>query len=99
MKYEKIIKRKDGPRFQICVDSYMDCGEIKYRTYVYICEKGKRKWLSLPDTMSNWEFRNLSMKDRDAHRWENMLRFVSQSDIMQAQIEYWETLRPKYPMF
>lgn len=95
----KIIKRVNGDQLKISVYAWLDNNKITYKTSVSYRLKGKKKWLDLPDTMSDWEIRDLSLEDREIHRWENTLRFVSQDEILEAQIEFWETLKPKYPLF
>ena len=98
MRHEKIVKRENGMQYQICVnaliDSYMG-GNVNYRVDVFCREKGKRKWLSLPDTLHDFQFRELSMEDREKHKDNNSLRFVTKEEIYDAKIELWNLLKPQ----
>ena len=98
MKHEKIIKREDGTQYKILIYAYVDhygSDSINYNIELYYRNKGKRKWLDVPDTLNDWEFRNLDMEDRREHTIKNILRFVSTKESYQAKIELWETFKPK----
>ncbi len=78
MNYEKILKREDGKQYLISVNCYMDSYKgMRYRVLVSYREKGKRKWLPVPDTIHDHTFRALDMEARRTHTAGNILRFVS----------------------
>ena len=96
---ETIIKREDGTSYKISVNTatYSYSGsKISYIVYLYYREKGKRKWLTVPDTLSDYEYRKLDMEARRKHKFENMLRFVSKEEIYEAKILLWELLKPDF---
>lgn len=96
MNYEEILKREDGTQYKVSVslrvDSYQE--GFEYRIDVWTREKGKRKWMSLPDTLYDYQFRDLSMEDREKHRQENQRRFVSEDEILTAKTSCWMLLKP-----
>ena len=97
MEHEKIIKRENGTQYKICVNCYIDRymgGNINYRIDVFCKDKGKRKWLSLPDTLYDFQYRSLSLEDREKHREQNILRFVTKNEIFCATNELWIKLKP-----
>lgn len=98
MRHEKIVKRKNGMQYKICVNAHIDSymgGSMQYRVDVYCKDKGKRKWLSLPDTLHDFQFRALSLEDRADHKSKNNLRFVTKEEIYDAKIELWNLLKPQ----
>ena len=98
MRHEKIVKRENGMQYQICVNSHIDSymgGTINYRIDVFCKEKGKRKWLSLPDTFHDFQYRALSLEDRAKHKDNNNLRFVTKEEVYEAKIELWNLLKPQ----
>lgn len=98
MRHEKIVERKNGTKYQIFVnchiDSYMG-GAMNYRIDVFCKDKGSRKWLSLPDTLHDFQYRSLSLEDRAKHKELNSLRFVTKDEIYDAKIEAWNLLKPQ----
>lgn len=96
MTHEKIIKR-DATQYKIVVNlMFLDYlrTKIEYRIDVYYREKGKKNWLPLPDTLHDYEIRSLSSEDKDKHRIENTLRFISAEELLQAKMELWESIKP-----
>lgn len=85
-------------KYQICVDchidSYMD-DSMNYRIDVNYKDKGKRKWLSLPDTLHDFQYRALSLESRAKHKEQNILRFVTKKEIYDAKVEAWNLFKPK----
>ncbi len=98
--HQKIIVREDGTQYKITlrfvnysyINLYIDFS-LNFR------EKGKKKWKDVPDDLSNWKYRELSMEDREKHRIENMLRFVSEEEILEAQLELWAKIKPTLPIY
>ena len=90
MRLEKIIKRKDGTQYKIeinlLVGSYR-INDIVWKVNVTMREKNKRKWLILPDTFKTYELRSLSLEDREIHHIENIKRFISDDEILSAELE------------
>jgi hypothetical protein len=97
----KIIKREDGTQYQICVGMgmYNNYGKFHYKISVVYKAKNKRKWENLPDKMSSWIFRELSMEEREKYRFENMLKFVTEEEILEAQLELWAKIKPTLPIY
>ena len=98
MRHEKIFKKENDTAYKIMVDVRLDNyrhNEIaRYGCDVVYREKGKRKWLSVPDTIYEHHLRRLSMEDRTKHKDSNMLRFVSKEDILSVKLELWELMKP-----
>ena len=98
MIHEKIIKREDGKQYRISVNVYLSGysyeQKIGYGISVEYREKGKRKWLSLPDNLNEWKFRKLSMEGRRNHKIKNTLNYVTEDEVYQAKLEAWEKLKP-----
>jgi len=92
--YEKIFKRDNGTQFKIDASIITFHYEFQYRINIAYRDKGKKNWLYLPDTLHDYEFRRLSMEDRENHKNENYLRFVTPDEILQAKIGLWNQLKP-----
>lgn len=96
MTHEKIIKR-DDVEYRISasasITSYYG-KDIIYDVSTHVRERGRRKWMDIPESLSDYEYRCLSMEDRRTHDYENMLRFVTKKEIFEAKIELWDKLKP-----
>lgn len=97
MRYEKIINREDKSKILITVvpyfGSYND-NEMIYKIQVGKKEYRKRNW-DFVGCENDWEYRSLSMKDREDYFLKKQLQFVSEDEIYQAKIECWEKLKPQ----
>lgn len=94
--YTKIIKRTDGTQYQISVRiSSPKYGVIEYEHHVFTRGKGGKIWHNLPNTLHDYEIRQMSSEQKNTHRKTNDLRFVSQQEINLAITEFWESLKPK----
>jgi hypothetical protein len=96
MTHEKIIDR-ESTQYQIhvrvIIDSYRNDGP-KYRCNLFYRAKGKRSWLNIPYDIHDYEYKKLSMDERQIYSDKNMLRFVTPEEIHQAKLELWEKLKP-----
>lgn len=96
MQHEEIIKRQDGAQYRIRVrlhvDSYSEIFE--YRIDVMYKPKRKRTWLQLPQELSDWEYRSLSLEDRRKATHKNYVKFVSQEEIDNVKMILWQKLKP-----
>jgi len=96
-KHEKIYKKEDGTQYKIEVDlsltNYIGV-EHEYNITLRMRLKRKRVWKELTDTLSDWEFRTLSMEDRRIHVYENIKRHVPENVIRTAKLELWQKLKP-----
>lgn len=97
MTHEKLIKR-DATQYKIVVNlmftNYLKT-QYEYRVDVYYREKGKKSWLPLPDTLHDYQIRSLSPEDREKHRIDNTLRFISAEELLQAKLELWQSIKPQ----
>lgn len=97
MKHETIIKREDGTQYKLTVEISIIHYEGNFRYYFSILTKqnGKKKWVDVPDTLHDYQFRSLSIEDREKHYAENALRFVTLEEIYNAKLELWNKLKPE----
>lgn len=95
MTHEKIIYR-DQTQYQIhvraTIDSYRNDG-IMFHCDLFYRAKGNRVWLNIPYDISDYEYRRLSMDERQIYKDKNMLRFVTPEEIYQAKLELWVKLK------
>lgn len=96
MKREKVFKRENGTQYQIMVELHIDSirESSQWKVQCWCRDKGKRNWLSLPDTLHDYAFRALSMEEREKHRNNNILRFVTAEEIMSVKLELWNLIKP-----
>lgn len=95
MRHEEILKREDGTSYKISVQfAQFSWDEMKYKVNVEFRLKNKRKWLKLPDSLSDWDLRELSLEDRALHRDNNFLNFVTKEEIKSAKLELWNSIKP-----
>jgi len=94
MNHEKIFKRENGIQYQLRINFYFYGPTPVYEARAYIRGKGKRKWKDLPDTLSDWEYRALSMEARRVHVIKNIEKFFAPKEILETKLELWEKLRP-----
>jgi hypothetical protein len=92
--HEKIIKRDDGSKVQIIVSILEDQGGLVYRERVKVCSKGKRTWVS-PFDNGGHDYRKMSVAEQKAFSREQLLKFVSKEELMQAKLELWEKFKPQ----
>jgi len=95
---ETIYTRPDGTKYKIVVSSYKDGyngGKMKYRYDVYKCLPGKRKFNSFIDDDS-YQFRSLSMEDREKSKVQQYLKEVTAQEINNALRYEWEANMPEY---
>lgn len=99
MTHEKIIKREDGTQYKItCVldiDPYI-YGNI-WDIYAAFRGKRKRKWLDIPSSVSNHEFKCMSYLEKKAQRMSDILKVVTPEEIHEAKLELWEKMKPIKP--
>lgn len=96
MRYEKIIKRDDKSRVEIDVEFYQSTytgNPPSYKISIYICEPGKRKFHGIYRS-DDWEYRKLSVPDREKWVLQQQLKYVTTEEILQAKLELWEKLKP-----
>jgi hypothetical protein len=94
---EKILKRPDGSRVVIFLRGdvgYDNPQEIRFRYRVYTIEKGKRKRIPVADTES-FEYRRLDYKDRKKWVHDCNMQHITEDELHQAKIEFWEMLKPQ----
>lgn len=97
MTYEKILKREDGTQYKISITPRIDYYQresIEYNYTIWYREKGKKTWLNIPDTLYDFQYRKLSMEEKEIHRKQNIYRFVTEAELYNAKIECWEKLKP-----
>lgn len=82
--YKKILKREDGSQvlieIHISADFFRNT-ELKYGYDISIRSKGKRKWLHIP-SQGNGRLN------------KEVLKVVSADEILEAETEFWNTLKP-----
>ena len=96
MYYTKIIKRENGDTIKIGVTLILPFLEKKaeYGLRLMITPKGKRKDIDPIDTDS-WEYRQASFPEgRRQHEYNQMLRYASAEELLQAKLELWEKIKP-----
>lgn len=95
MNTETIIKRENGTQYKISVNLYINYSDkAKWTVSIVTREKGKRKWHHLQDTLSDYQFRELSMENQRAHIQENYLRFITKEELLNVKIKLWESIKP-----
>lgn len=87
---ETILKRPDGSKVKIVVRS------ASYDLTVYKCEAGKRTWIEVPETINNYQYRNLPSDRNVRQQWvlQKQLEVVTPQEIYEAKIKLWESLKP-----
>lgn len=93
MRHEEIIKRPDGSKVRIDVYFWLNHDKPRYDVNVYRCDKGKRTWRGCYDEQS-YEYRRLSIEDRQGFKFQKQKEFVSDEEIIQAQMVIWNKLKP-----
>lgn len=93
MKHEKIFKKEDGSKVSITVRVWLD----GYRAAVYnidvsVCDAGKRKFRGI--SRDDYEYRSLSMPDRERAMTREYLKYVTAEELHAAKLELWEKLKP-----
>lgn len=97
MTVDSIFKREDGTSYRVVVRGYLDTyngNRLVYNVQVQYKERKKRKWLSIPLGISEYEYRGLSMEDRRKYDGLNVLRFVTKEEVYKAKLSFWEALKP-----
>jgi len=96
MKAEKVFRRENGMQYQIMIDLYIDTYKECpiWKVNCWCREKGKKNWTNLPDTMHDYALRGLSMENREIHKNNNMLRFVTEEEILSVKLELWNKIKP-----
>ena len=82
--YKKILKREDGNQVLIEINISTDFfrnTDLKYKYSVYIRAKGKRKWIHIPS-------------QADGRLNKNVLNVVDAKEILEAETEFWNTIKP-----
>jgi len=85
--HEKILKREDGSQVKIETNLYLESARYKeliYKHAIFTREKGKRKWIHVP-----------SQQDGTVN--EIVSSVVKHSEIWEAQKEFWNSIKPKFP--
>lgn len=94
MIHEKIFKRENGDKVKIYVNFYTDRHDKPtYNIHVYLCGKDKRKFVELYFD-DDWNYRNLSMEERCNYRRNEMLKYVSNEEILDTTSELWNKFSP-----
>ncbi len=95
MLHEKILKRDDGSRVKIlvdfCVVNFSDTG-FKFFSDVRTCAKGKRTFNVL--NFDDYEYRALTIKERQEFYVQRQLEHVTKEELLQAKLELWEKMKP-----
>lgn len=97
MKHTLIIGRDNGQKVSITASLTIGFGDnINWSIEVATCEKGKRTWISQPETINNWEIRRLpTIEQRVAYVKAEQLKFCTDQEIHRAKLELWKKLEPK----
>lgn len=93
MNHEKTFKRPDGTKYNIVVSFYESLGKAIYTVGVYKCEPRKRIFRQAAQ-YHDYEFRRLSMPDRENFLMSEYLKHVTESEIMEVKNELWQKLKP-----
>lgn len=95
MNHEKIFSRADGSRIKIIVSLSVEFmrDEIKWDYSVLACEPRKRTWRGVLSS-DDYEYRKLPIKERGERIKREYLNFVTKEEIISAQTELWEKLKP-----
>lgn len=94
MTHEKIIKRETGTQYLLKVGIRVDWSSINWEISCWTRQPKKKKWSELPDTIGDYQYRGLSMEDRRKHTAQNILRFVTEEEILTAKLELWQKIKP-----
>ena len=92
MKHEKILTIEDGTRYKILVSLRIDFKPI-YNILVFSKEKRKRTWFNVVDVYS-YESLRLSIAERVVAFDKEVLKFVTEEEILSAKLELWELIKP-----
>ncbi len=93
MIHDKIFKRENGDKVKITVDFYIDRHDKPtYNIHIFLCENGKRKFNQL--SFDDWNFRNLSMDERSNYRRNEILKHVSNEEVLDTISELWNRFSP-----
>jgi hypothetical protein len=94
MRYEHTITRPDKTRYKIDVRFYLGRNDAPtYDIVVSKCDPGKRKFMYVHDS-DNYQYRGLSMEQREKARNACYLEYVTPDEIHEAQLALWEKLKP-----
>lgn len=99
MKHYKIIRRDDGSRVRliVSVDTGLGHRDVVWRVAVSTCEKRRRTWSLVVDSM-RYDYRSMSLEDKDRFLLKRSLSVVSREEIESAMLELWESMRPKFEL-
>ena len=94
VRFEKILRREDGSRVKVIIiwSSSSNRDYPRYHVIVERCAKRKRTWLDV--TYEDYRFSLLSREDKHRKRREDILKAVTEDEILQVKLELWETLKP-----
>lgn len=95
MTHEKIFSRPDGSRIKIIVSFYVGYmrSEMKWDYTVLACEPRKRTWRGVVN-IDDYNYRKMPIDKRIEMVKKEYLNFVSKEEIVAAQTELWEKLKP-----
>jgi len=96
MKHEKIFIREDKSKIKIIVTFRSDSWIHSAPEWNYEIEKqaaGKRKWIKV-EYDNDYKWRNLSMEDRRKYEHKKNLEIVTEKEILEAKLEFWEIIKP-----
>lgn len=82
MKYEKIIKRKNGSRVKIVCSLYVELfrNEYRWEAYSYYCEPGKRLFKSLPPVLNP--------------DIATPVTAATPEELLEVKVEFWNQIKP-----
>jgi hypothetical protein len=96
---ETVIKRPHGLKVKIVVRlslAHYNGGSVIWEPDVFICKAGKRYWHPVADTNSP-EYKSLPLIGFDRKQWVRLkqLQYVTEQELLDAMLKFWEKIKPK----
>jgi len=91
MNAEKTLIRPDGSKIKISVSISIDSFNSYTNIFIYKCEKGKRKFISVCDSDS-YSYRALSIDERRKNLLDQQLKIVNSEEINSVYRECLESI-------
>lgn len=94
MTHETILKREDGTKISIHISLWVDMkDDCTWKVTVAICSPRKRSY-SYVSKSDEYEWRRLSMEDREKATMLEYLKHVTAEEILSAKIDLWNAIKP-----
>lgn len=94
MRHHKKFTLDNGDKIMVEVSLYMETGsQPHYAVNLWRCPKYKRKFTEIK--FDYYEYRKLSMPDREKHRLAHFDEVIGKDRIHEAKTELWQKLQPQ----